>query len=187
MCFVGVIQSQYYWQRAAGHSGRPSRASCGPVVRVEPGEIITTEIEYSSESGGITARIFVGINAEEAEVAGKMSALSIPRPFPEPDRISPAYGSWREFFEAGVEATGTVGALCNPAVQIESKWVSPAIMESILPWTVMEASLTPGTPWEAEDWGQPFVVSREDALPPPLDDPAWARRAMRLATQQARV
>ena len=154
------------------------------MVRVEPGDIITTEIEYSAATGGIDARIFVGDHAEAAETAGKMSALPIPRPFPEPDRIAPAYASWREFFEAGSAAAGAEGALCNPAVQIESKWVSPAIVESILPWTVSEASLSPGTPWSAAGWGEPFVVSREDALPAALADPAWARRAMPLAGRE---
>ena len=49
-----VIQAQYYWQRAAGHPGGASRAACGPVVRVEPGDIITTTIEYNAAAGGIS-------------------------------------------------------------------------------------------------------------------------------------
>lgn len=47
-----VIQAQYYWQRVAA-AGKPSRAACGPVVRVEPGYMITTEIEYTASNGAI--------------------------------------------------------------------------------------------------------------------------------------
>ena len=130
------------------------------------------------------ARIFVGDDAQAAIAAQQMSSLDLLRPFLEPDRNGPAYSSWREFFAAGAAAAGTAGAWCNPAVQIESKWVTPEIVESICPWTVSCAKLEPGTDWSSEDWGQPFVVGRVDPLPAVLVDPAWARAAMPLIGQK---
>lgn len=47
-----VIQAQYYWQRVPA-AGSSSRAACGPAVRVDSGDIITTEIEYTASNGAI--------------------------------------------------------------------------------------------------------------------------------------
>lgn len=130
------------------------------------------------------ARIFVGENAAAAVAADQMSLLDLPRPFPEPDRFQPAYDSWRDFFVAGAAAAGTLGAWCNPAVQIESKWLDQKILESICPFTVSLAELSPGTDWSIADWCAPFLVGREASLTENLSDPAWARAAMVLVGQR---
>ena len=132
----------------------------------------------------LRARIFVGENAAVASALNQISLLDLPRPFPEPDRFEPAYSSWRDFFVAGAAAAGTPGAWCNPAVQIESKWVDQTILESICPWTVSLAQLNPGTDWSIADWCAPFVVGRETSLTKNLSDPAWARAAMVLVGQR---
>jgi hypothetical protein len=44
-----VIQAQYYWQDPEGEAAG-SHALCGPAVRVEPGDRITTRIAYSGVS-----------------------------------------------------------------------------------------------------------------------------------------
>lgn len=113
-----------------------------------------------------------------------MSWLDLPRPFPEPDRLDPAYDSWRDFFAAGAAAAGTPGAWCNPAVQIETKWLQQEVLQSICPWKVSLAQLQPGTDWSVADWCEPFVVGRAASLTEDLQNPAWAREAMVLIGQR---
>eukprot|EP01052_Picozoa_sp_SAG31_P008468 SAG31_NODE_429_length_15801_cov_6.878551_7_plen_170_part_00 len=139
-----------------------------------------------SVDANCSARIFVGDDAHKAEAAGKISSLVLQRPFPEPDALHPTYSTWRSFFEAAAAATAEISGdnklLCNPAIQIESKWVTAEIIESILPWTITSASLMPGLPWDSLSWARPFTIARLSELPLPLAEPQWAVNAILLKT-----
>jgi hypothetical protein len=119
-----VIQAQYYWM-----NGSSNYAQCGPLVNVQPGDILTTRISYTAATGKVQASI--------ASARGT-SSITINRPFPNEPAL---FSSWSSFFAAAQRKSGTAQVLANPVVNVETHYVDPATIRSVLPLAVSRIAL----------------------------------------------
>jgi hypothetical protein len=121
-----VIQAQYFWMHQDGNF----YAQTGKIVKVKPGQTITTTIKYSASTGSMAVKI---------ASPSASSSITIARPFPNEPNL---FASWRDFFEKGVAQSQTLYA--RPQMNVESHFVDQDTMCSVLPWNIGSFSV-PGT------------------------------------------
>jgi len=133
-----MIQAQYYWQTEEGER-HGSRALCGDLVHVNPGEILRTVIQYCSAKGHI--EVIISVKAEP----NKRSKIVIERPFCHNPAL---FSSWRDFFnqcevvEKQERKDETAGALARPCLNIEYKanLCDLTLLRSITPFDIRYAN-----------------------------------------------
>lgn len=141
-----VMQAQYYWQTELGEK-EGSRASCGPLVQVLPGDIISTRISYDAKCGAITLHMKATRHGMECEGILE-SMLVLEKPFPDAPSM---FESWKQFFDEGQKKSQSVGCRATPCLNVEYKGeVSISCLRSLGPWDVCLPSF-PGIP-EGQLW-----------------------------------
>jgi hypothetical protein len=125
------IEAQYYWRNATTST---SYAQTGSVVKVNPGDEITTTIRYIAETGTIVASI-VDNNISSSSGA---SSITITRPFPNDPSL---FKSWADFFKKAAAASRTSYVLSTPALDVETDHLDQQTMCGLLPFTVSEISI----------------------------------------------
>jgi hypothetical protein len=129
-----VIQAQYFWMS----SSNVPFLQAGNAIHVSPGDAITETIAYSATTGGIVA----SISATEGT-----STITVPAPFPNESPL--LFSSWKTFFEAA--SAKSQGLYGEPQLNVESHYVDPATLCSILPWTITD-SVIPNVPATASSF-----------------------------------
>jgi hypothetical protein len=134
-----AIVAQYYWQKV----GTPY-AQNGSIVRVNPGDEITTTITYSPTTGAIIASI------ADNNIAGPsgISSITIARPFPDQPTL---FTSWTDFFNQAESASGQQYIVSHPVLNVETNYVDEPTMCALLPFTIESISL-PGAPTTADGY-----------------------------------
>jgi hypothetical protein len=125
------IEAQYFWCNATTST---SYAQTGSVVKVNPGDEITTTIRYIAETGTIVANI-VDNNISSSSGA---SSITITRPFPNDPSL---FKSWADFFKKAAAASRTPYVLSTPALDVETDYLDQQTMCGLLPFTVSEISI----------------------------------------------
>jgi hypothetical protein len=113
-----AIQAQYFWQK-----GQTPYAQTGPIVHVNPGEEIITNISFDASTGKITASI--------SAPAGT-STIVIDRPFPNEPSL---FSSWSDFFQRAQQASGNPFVEARPVLNVEP-YASQQSTCSILPFLI---------------------------------------------------
>lgn len=125
------IEAQYYWHNATTST---SYAQTGNVVKVNPGDEITTTIRYTAGTGTIVASI------ADDNIAGSVgaSSITIARPFPNDPSL---FRSWADFFTKAATVSRTSYVLCTPALDVETDYLDQQTMCGLLPFTLSEISI----------------------------------------------
>lgn len=125
------IEAQYYWHNATTSA---SYAQTGNVVKVNPGDEITSTVRYTAGAGTIVASI------ADNNIAGSagVSAITIARPFPNDPSL---FKSWADFFTKAAAASRTSYVLSTPALDVETDYLDQQTMCGLLPFTLSEISI----------------------------------------------
>ncbi len=126
-----AIQSQYYWQQ-----GTTPYAQTGPIVYVNPGDQITTDLNYDSVSGTIVATI----SDDNIPGPSGQSSITILKPFPDEPSL---FSSWSDFFNKAEAMSNDQFIIGHPVLNVETGYVDQPTVCGLLPFTVNEIS-TPG-------------------------------------------
>jgi hypothetical protein len=125
------IEAQYYWHKATTST---SYAQTGSVVKVNPGDEITTTIQYTTGTGTIVASI-VDNNISGPSGA---SSITIARPFPNDPSL---FKSWADFFKKAVAASRTSYILSEPVLDVETDYLDQQTVCGLLPFALSEISI----------------------------------------------
>ena len=125
------IEAQYYWKNGATSI---SYAQTGRVVKVNPGDEITTTIRYDAQAGTIVA----SIADESLSGSASVSTITITRPFPNEPAL---FKSWTDFFQRAVAASKTSHVMSTLAADVETYNLDQATMCGLLPFTLKKISI----------------------------------------------
>jgi hypothetical protein len=125
------IQAQYYWYNPTTNT---SYAQTGSIVKVNPGDVITTTIAYTQSNGTIVATI------SDNNISGSAGAstITIPRPFPNDPTL---FTSWASFFSKAVAASSTSYVISEPVVDVETYSLDNQTFCGLLPFTLNQISI----------------------------------------------
>ena len=118
-----AIQAQYFWQK-----GDLPYAQTGPVVGVDPGEVLTSTIDYEWMTGRMTASI-----------SGRSgsSTIVIDRPFPNEPQL---FANWADFLKNAQAASKGDYVLAQPVMNVETNADAPTLC-SVLPFVVRSINI----------------------------------------------
>ena len=125
------IQAQYYWYNATTAT---SYAQAGSIVNVNPGDEITTTINFNARTGTIVASI------ADKSLSGSVgvSTITIARPFPNDPSL---FASWSDFFNRAATASKSSYVMSTPAADVETDFVDQPTMCGLLPFRLRRISI----------------------------------------------
>ena len=141
------MQAQYFWQYNRPNPGPNDggKAIVGELVKVDPGDLITSKIRYNSIKGDIDVTMCaMTINGKQR----KRSKINIPYPYPDLDAPN-APKSWKEFFDTALQANPQYRLQCD--MQIEPSLPHYSSLTPLKPITFYEPTIS--------EQGIPFAFS----------------------------
>src|SRR5437762_5826147 len=126
------IQAQYYWYNATTAT---SYAQAGSIINVNPGDEITTTINFNARTGTIVASI------ADKSLSGSVgvSTITIARPFPNDPSL---FASWSDFFNRAATASKSSYVMSTPAADVETDFVDQPTMCGLLPFRLRDRAKT---------------------------------------------
>ena len=125
------IQAQYYWHNATTAT---SYAQAGSIINVNPGDEITTTINFNARTGTIVTSI------ADKSLSGSVgvSTITIARPFPNDPSL---FASWSDFFNRAATASKSSYVMSTPAADVETDFVDQPTMCGLLPFRLRRISI----------------------------------------------
>jgi hypothetical protein len=149
-----TAQAQHYWQTPLGEL-RGSRALCGALVPVDPGEVLESGVAFVA--GEMRAWIQV-----RGQGARRRSEIRSSRVFPSHPRVLPA--GWPQLFrELACGVDEFFGARPTLNIEYKADAVDPAVLDSLCPLRVLRVALPDRAPLAGEKLGRAVAVSTMNA------------------------